>query len=373
MTRRARRKSDQSMKEEPAADGVPPFEPEAADAGGIEDVGKFVAAPEETIESGEEREPVEFAPVKLGSAGGQNGGDEPVSGPSVNGPPRWLGWLVVAAILLMMAVALALGAQRLRQDQAAVVPSPTSRPPIGSMVVTTPEQGSGLVVDGEGATMGAATEVAPTAEVATAAAFVFEVPSETEVAAAAGAAEGETIDAGAAESTMKTAPTEPPPATDTPAATSTGTATTVPTVTPFATDTATAVSTPTATPRLQATPIPTVTPTAMMPYAVATPASGRFGVSPVVGATEAPGLESVAPGDVLVAEAHTLILHVDAGELALVMEAYPAGSSFEVLEPASEVATYPVVVDGREWVRVRAVDGLVGWLLLDMVRALSSQ
>lgn len=41
---------------------------------------------------------------------------------------------------------------------------------------------------------------------------------------------------------------------------------------------------------------------------------------------------------------------------------YAAGSRFTVVEPDGDFAAYPVEVQGRRWYRVRAEDGLVGWV-----------
>jgi hypothetical protein len=38
-----------------------------------------------------------------------------------------------------------------------------------------------------------------------------------------------------------------------------------------------------------------------------------------------------------------------------------------VLAPSGDYADYPVVVDGVGWVRVRAADGLVGWVQSELV------
>ena len=52
----------------------------------------------------------------------------------------------------------------------------------------------------------------------------------------------------------------------------------------------------------------------------------------------------------------------DAAGSAPVLEVYAAGSSFTVLEPGLDKGAYPILADGASWVRVRAGDGLAGWV-----------
>ena len=64
------------------------------------------------------------------SPGGDSGNTDGRSG-----IPGWLGWVVIVAVLLMMAAALVLGAQRFQNGMAAPTPTATSSPAIGSMAV----------------------------------------------------------------------------------------------------------------------------------------------------------------------------------------------------------------------------------------------
>ena len=41
---------------------------------------------------------------------------------------------------------------------------------------------------------------------------------------------------------------------------------------------------------------------------------------------------------------------------------YPAGALFTIVEPDGEFPEYPVQVFEEPWYRVRAEDGLVGWI-----------
>jgi len=71
--------------------------------------------------------------------------------------------------------------------------------------------------------------------------------------------------------------------------------------------------------------------------------------------------ELYMPGAVLVA-AESAHLYIDAHRDAAVMSQYVAGTSFTVLEPSGDYPAYPVDVAGEQWIRLRADDGLVGWL-----------
>ena len=62
-------------------------------------------------------------------------------------------------------------------------------------------------------------------------------------------------------------------------------------------------------------------------------------------------------------------LRSDAGEDAPVMQLYPMGDLVTVLRPSGDYEDYPVVVDGVEWLRVRAADGLVGWVAVNAIEA----
>jgi hypothetical protein len=42
---------------------------------------------------------------------------------------------------------------------------------------------------------------------------------------------------------------------------------------------------------------------------------------------------------------------------------YAAGSNLTVIEPDGDYLEYPVIVEGQRWYRVRAEDGLVGWVV----------
>lgn len=61
--------------------------------------------------------------------------------------------------------------------------------------------------------------------------------------------------------------------------------------------------------------------------------------------------------------AATVVLRAEPGRAAPGFAEYPAGSRFIVVEPHSDYAAYPVTVEGQRWYRVRAADGLVGWMV----------
>lgn len=56
-------------------------------------------------------------------------------------------------------------------------------------------------------------------------------------------------------------------------------------------------------------------------------------------------------------------LYSDASADAMVMAIYADGEEMTIVEPSGEHDGYPVTVEGAQWVRVRAADGLVGWVV----------
>lgn len=106
-----------------------------------------------------------------------------------------------------------------------------------------------------------------------------------------------------------------------------------------ATEEATAEATATAAPRPTATPRPTAV-------------------------VDAPVL---AAGDMVGAVDGRVEIYADASLDALVLDSFGTGVELEVLDPSGDYETYPVVVDGHGWARVRAADGLVGWVMTDRV------
>lgn len=62
-------------------------------------------------------------------------------------------------------------------------------------------------------------------------------------------------------------------------------------------------------------------------------------------------------------------LRSDAGENAPVMQLYPMGDLLTILRPSGDYEGYPVEVDGAAWYRVRAADGLVGWVSAAAIEA----
>ncbi len=62
-------------------------------------------------------------------------------------------------------------------------------------------------------------------------------------------------------------------------------------------------------------------------------------------------------------------LRADAADDALILQRYAVGEALEVVEPSGDYEDYPITIGGQEWVRVRAGDGLVGWLPIDAVNS----
>ncbi len=46
----------------------------------------------------------------------------------------------------------------------------------------------------------------------------------------------------------------------------------------------------------------------------------------------------------------------------LIAERYESGAAFEIIDPGRAYNSYPVVINGVEWWRLQAADGLVGWI-----------
>ena len=113
----------------------------------------------------------------------------------------------------------------------------------------------------------------------------------------------------------------------------------------------------------------------------AEPNTAATQMTPVIGGTTAPTAtpipvksdptdEAVPPAAALAVGAVAVVasqdglgirVYSDARGDALVMDLYPDGAEFTVLEPSGEYDEYPVEQNGAQWVRVRTADGLVGW------------
>lgn len=98
----------------------------------------------------------------------------------------------------------------------------------------------------------------------------------------------------------------------------------------------------------------------------ATPAAGGM-ILPTSAADTTQTASETPPPALLIGDAvqvltdQQLRLYTDATTDALVMNLYPAGERFTLLDASGDYAAYPVEQDGVRWYRLRATDGLVGW------------
>ncbi len=103
-----------------------------------------------------------------------------------------------------------------------------------------------------------------------------------------------------------------------------------------------------------------------------TPAAPKTGESGVTTADEPDG-EPSAPlidPDVLAVGVEVqargmLRIYAAAEPNAPTLAEYAAGDRFTVLGPPGDIVVYPVELSGVRWYRVRAEDGLVGWVMAD--------
>ena len=103
------------------------------------------------------------------------------------------------------------------------------------------------------------------------------------------------------------------------------------------------------------------------PTTVATPAAGGMVMptaTPLPTATATESVRVFVPGQVLVA-IETVRLYADASQQAPVMNEYLSNATFTLLEPSGDYTAYPVTQEGKAWYRLRAADGLVGWVPTD--------
>ena len=75
------------------------------------------------------------------------------------------------------------------------------------------------------------------------------------------------------------------------------------------------------------------------------------------------GSAAVLAAGALITGGGTVDVYADAEPTAPRFGEYPAGTVLTVVEAGGDFPGYPVEVDGRRWYRVRAPDGLVGWVV----------
>jgi hypothetical protein len=97
-------------------------------------------------------------------------------------------------------------------------------------------------------------------------------------------------------------------------------------------------------------------------------AGGETSPAPTPATTSAATPEAATPPPVLdpgaqITARDTTDVYADADPTAPRFGEYPAGTVLTVVEAGGDFGGYPVAVDGRRWYRVRAPDGLVGWVI----------
>lgn len=125
----------------------------------------------------------------------------------------------------------------------------------------------------------------------------------------------------------------------------------------LATVVATETVSPTTEVTAEATAMPTPRPT-VRPSATTRPT-----------ATPTVDMQVFEPGDIVQASQGRVEIHADASSDSMVLDSYGPVVALEVVDPSGDYSGYPVEADGHGWVRVRATDGLVGWVMTDQVEA----
>lgn len=272
----------------------------------------------------------------------QSGGDNrnrPKGNPNQDVQP-WLGWIAAFLVVVIVVVAVALGMERTNMQRTGS-PEVRMTPLVGGMqmpvateaavsVVTseiTPspaDTATGNVTDTDVITMVAVipdvTDTLTDTETLTVTAGVSESEVATETTASTTGSTGATDEVSSSDVVSESNGVEEGEGTE-------------------------AIATVEATPRARPTPRSSPTP--------APPAEQSVFV----------------PGDLLIADATSVAIHADAASESLVLNSFGLGFVVEVIEPSGDYAEYPVLVDGYGWVRVRAADGLVGWVRTDQVEA----
>ncbi len=84
-------------------------------------------------------------------------------------------------------------------------------------------------------------------------------------------------------------------------------------------------------------------------------------------ATQPAPVARFVPGETVIGQEANVRVYADASPDSLLMDSYGKGATFTVLEPSGDYNNYPVEKDGHTWIRARASDGLVGWVMTDTI------
>ncbi len=98
------------------------------------------------------------------------------------------------------------------------------------------------------------------------------------------------------------------------------------------------------------------------------PTGGEGGGAPANATVTGPGiaglLKVLEPGTEVQALG-MLRLYAAPEPTAATLDEYSAGATFTIIASPDDLGPYPVELNGVHWYRVRAADGLVGWVMAD--------
>ncbi len=274
----------------------------------------------------------------------------------------WLGWMAAVLVVFIIVVAVAMGMERTGNQRMAEA-EVRMTPLVGGMALP--------------ATAGTASGEPEVAEVTPLPAVVTETAAITggEILTATGEVTEEVT--GTAEISATDAMSETDSVTVTDTVTDTVTVTDIVTDIVTITDVVTVTDEITVTvdvaPEVTAEAAPEVDATeetsATVEAAPAEPQAPRPTATPVPSPTAIANPPTFEDGQIVTGNVQRVAVHADASLSAVVMDSYGAGVALEVLPPSGNYTSYPVEADGHGWVRVRATDGLVGWVMTDQVEA----